>query len=53
MSSSTIRQLTRYKARQNGLVDDMPQQAPAAQAPAEKPQLPDSTQLPSLNLPQK
>ena len=41
------------QARQNGLVDDAPQQAPVTQAPAGTSQLPDSTQLPSLNFPQK
>jgi len=41
------------QARQNGLVDDTPQQAPATQAPASVPQMADSTSLPSLSLPQK
>ena len=39
------------QARQNGLVDDMPQQ-PIEQTPPSAPaQVPDSMQLPSLNLP--
>ena len=41
------------QARQNGLIEDQPQAAPQA-APAPEPQaVPDSTQVPALNLPQE
>jgi len=40
------------QARQNGLVDDTPQQ-PVGQTPTPSVQMPDSMQLPSLNLPEK